>query len=173
MNIKNYLSQHLRETDKKSDIVYVGIVAGSILLSVFGGLNLLNSYRDAIAVQEQEGEMRDFLVSYNQKVEALNKEQLRPISDVEVDEVQSKLLFSAQANNLELTSLRNLSLQDEQTKEHGRSFEMDLIGAWGSTVSFLENFGVKDTLISIRNVRLTPEQDGRVKTILEYKIYTK
>ena len=173
MNIKNYLSQHLRETDKKSDIVYVGIVAGSILLSVFGGLNLLNSYRDAIAVQEQESEMRDFLVSYNQKVEALNKEQLRPISDVEVDEIQSKLLFSAQANNLELTSLRNLSLQDEQTKEHGKSFEMDLIGAWGSTVSFLENFGVKDTLISIRNVRLTPEQDGRVKTILEYKIYTK
>ena len=173
MNIKNYLSQHLRETDKKSDIVYVGIVAGSILLSIFGGLNLLNSYREAVAVQEQESEMRNFLTSYNQKVAALNKEQLRPIPDIEVDDVQSKLLFSAQANNLELTSLRNLSLQDEQAKEHGKSFEMDLIGSWGNTVSFLENFGVKDTLISIRNVRLTPEQDGCIKTILEYKIYTK
>ena len=173
MNIKNYLSQHLRETDKKSDIVYVGIVAGSVLLSVFWGLNLLNSYRDAVAVQEQESEMRDFLTSYNQKVDALNKEQFRPISDIELDEVQSKLLFSAQVNNLELTSLRNLSLQDEQAKEHGKSFDMDLLGTWSNTVSFLENFGVKNTLISIRNIRLTPEQDGRVKTILEYKIYTK
>lgn len=173
MNIKNYLSQHLRETDKKSDIVYVGIVVGSILFSVFGGLNLLNSYRDAVAVREQETEMHNFLTSYNQKVDALNKEQFRPISDVELDEVQSKLLFSAQVNNLELTSLRNLSLQDEQAKEHGKSFEMDLLGTWGNTVSFLENFGVKNTLISIRNIRLTPEQDGRVKTILEYKIYTK
>ena len=74
MSVKEYLSQHLRETDQKSDIVYVGVIAGSILLSILGGLNLANSYSESLSVQEQATEMKTFVTNFNQKVNELNKE---------------------------------------------------------------------------------------------------
>ena len=173
MSVKEYLSQHLRETDQKSDIVYVGVIAGSILLSILGGLNLANSYSESLSVQEQATEMKTFVTNFNQKVNELNKEDLRAITDDELDEVQSNLIFSVQVNNLELITLRNLSLQDDMEKEHGKSFEMTLVGSWKDSVNFIKGFGSKDALIAMRNVRFAPESDGRIRTTLEYKIYIK
>ena len=172
-SLKDYISQHLRETDQKSDIVYVGIIVGSLLFSTLGGLTLANSYREALAVKAQETDMRTFVTNYNQKLAELNKEPFRAINDEELDEVQSNLLFAVQVNNLELNTLRNLSIQTDMEKEHGKSFEMTLTGAWSDTVNFLKGFGTKDALIAIRNVRLTPESDGRIKTTIEYKICIK
>ena len=83
------------------------------------------------------------------------------------------LIFSAQANHLELITLKNLSLQDNMEKEHGKSFEMNLLGSWADTVAFINGFSAKDALIAIRKVRFTPESDGKIKTTLEYKVFIK
>lgn len=170
---KEYLSQHLRETEQKSDIVYFIVIVMSIVLSILGGLNLASSYNDALAIQAQEAEMRSFVTSYNQKLEELNKKPFRAINSEDLDETQSNLIFAVQSNKLVLSSLRNLSLQEDVDKEHGKSFEMTVIGSWADTVAFLEGFGTKDALVSMRNIRMLPEPDDRVKTTLIYKIYLK
>ena len=41
MSIKEYLALHLRETEQKSDIVYVGIIATSLLLITLGGFSIV------------------------------------------------------------------------------------------------------------------------------------
>ena len=58
-------------------------------------------------------------------------------------------------------------------KEHGKSFEMTLVGSWTDSVNFIKGFGSKDALIAMRSVRFAPESDGRIRTTLEYKIYIK
>ena len=50
---------------------------------------------------------------------------------------------------------------------------MTVIGSWADTVAFLEGFGTKDALVAMRNIRMLPEPDDRVKTTLTYKIYLK
>ena len=173
MSIKEYLSLHLRETEQKSDIVYVGIIATSLLLITLGGFSTANSYRESLVIQQQEEEMRTFVNNYNQSVKELNNEPYRAVASDELDDVQSNLIFSAQANHLELITLKNLSLQDNMEKEHGKSFEMNLLGSWADTVAFINGFSAKDALIAIRKVRFTPESDGKIKTTLEYKVFIK
>lgn len=117
--------------------------------------------------------MRTFVNNYNQSVKELNNEPYRAVASDELDDVQSNLIFSAQANHLELITLKNLSLQDNMEKEHGKSFEMNLLGSWADTVAFINGFSAKDALIAIRKVRFTPESDGKIKTTLEYKVFIK
>ena len=68
MSIKEYLTLRLRETEQKSDIVYVGIIATSLLLITLGGFSTANSYRESLVIQQQEEEMRTFVNNYNQSV---------------------------------------------------------------------------------------------------------
>lgn len=88
MSIKEYLALHLRETEQKSDIVYVGIIATSLLLITLGGFSIANSYRESLVIQQQEEEMRTFVNNYNQSVKELNNEPYRAVASDELDDVQ-------------------------------------------------------------------------------------
>ena len=171
--LKEKFLQQFRQPDNKSDITYVLIIIGCLVAVLFGGANALSSYQEATRVQEEITNKEQFVETYNQKYALVQKESYHPVSEDQIDDVQSRLLFTARANNLELVSLKNMSLSEDAQKENGKVFEMFILGAWKDDVEFLQKFHSKDALLSIRYMRFDPDKDGKVKVTMEYKIYTK
>jgi len=148
----------------------------SILLLIFlsvvvlaGGGKFTLAYQTATEIRQQIIDMNTFLDEYNQKVIQVNQAVYRPVKAEQVDNVQSNILLALQQYKLDLIGFKNV--QTEKT-EVGKVYELTFQGSWESTVHFIENFHVRDALISIKDMKMS-EEKGIVKTVLQYKIYTK
>ncbi|MEN6623287.1 MAG: hypothetical protein ABFD50_17295 [Smithella sp.] len=156
----------------KDMIVYLTAVILLSVLAFFGFGKLAFAYQNAQDTKEKIADMTAFVDDWNQQVIKLNQEPYRPVREDQVDDVQSNILLLMAANQLSMNSFK--SIQDaSQKKPSGSLYEMEVEGPWESTVRILGNFHVRDALLAIQNVKLSPVKNGGVKTILEYKIYTK
>lgn len=136
---------------------------------------LIMAWQSAIETKSQIEMMNKYITDYNEKTKKINSEPYRAIKIELIDDVQTNLIFSIKAHQLNLISFKNMTPQNEKAEKvsNGKEFEINFEGSWVDTVKFLSNFHIKDTLIAILNLRMEPNKDGSVKTSLHYKIYTR
>ncbi len=131
--------------------------------------HLLISYADLKETEEKMETMERFVTEYKQKTEKAKEFPFRPVASDNVDDVQTKIIFSVQALNLQLSSLKELPAKKEQ---HGRAYEIEFVGGYNETMKCLQKFGSNDALVGYRKLNMQ-SKDGKIHTKLVYKIYTK
>ena len=159
--------------ESKDMVFYVASVLLLSLLAIFCFGKLGFAYQNAMDTKEQITSMTDFVNEWNDQVYKVNKEPYRPVRLDQVDDVQSNILLMMTANQLNMNSFKTVQEMGSQKNPSGSVYEMEIEGNWDSTVRILENFHVRDALISINSVKLVPTKNAGVKTTLVYKIYTK
>lgn len=156
--------------NEKDMIIYVVALASLVFLSFLGGSKLVLSYQNAQETQQQIASMNNFLAEWTEKTNILNHAEYRPVHVDQVDSVQTNLLLGLQANQLELVGFKAIS--SSKKDQSSRPFELEFTGSYEITMHFLESFHAKDALISIQNIKMEPSK-GKIKTIMQYKIYVK
>lgn len=166
--IKKQLEDLLKGQDM---LVYAVLVLILIGISFFCLGKVLMAYDHANEIHKQITAMKLHVDEYNKKAMELNAAPYRPVSTEQIDNVQSNILLSLQANQLELVGFKNIKSTEKNIT--GQVFELEFLGLWPSTVHVIQNFHVRDALISIKNIKFVPEKGGKVKTSIQYKIYAK
>lgn len=166
--IKKQLADLLKGKDM---FVYAFLVLVLTGVSFFGLGKVLMAYDRANEIHQQITTMQLYVDDYNKKAVQLNAAPYRPVSTEQIDNVQSNILFSLQANQLELLGFKNIRATEKNA--NGQIFEIEFLGTWPSTVHVIRNFHVRDALISIKDIKLVPEKGGKVKTSIQYKIYAR
>lgn len=157
--------------DEKSMLVYAIAVTFLTVIVVGGFGKCLMAAENITEVNEQIKTMNQYVTEYGNVAANLNQQAYRPVQSDQIDSVQSNLLLVLQANNLDLLGFKNIKQTGKETA--GQTFELDFNGLWPDTVKVIRNFHARDALISIDDVKFTPEKTGKVKTTLQYKIYIK
>lgn len=161
----------------KDMLVYAILLTVLTALVFLTSSKLVLSFKAAMETREQIVLMQNSIADWNKTVKKISSEPYRAIQDSQLDDVQKNLLFNLQSNRLELTSFKNLVPANANEKVEkaasGKMFEMSFQGSWSDTVRFLSDFHVKDALISFRDLKISPERDHSVKTVVQYKIYIK
>jgi hypothetical protein len=166
--IKRQLGDLLKGQDM---LVYAFLVIVLTGVAFFGLGKVLMAYDQANEIHKQITTMKLYVDEYNKKAMELNAAPYRPVSTEQVDNVQSNILLSLQANQLELMGFKNIKSSEKNPT--GQTFELEFLGLWPSTVHVIQNFHVRDALISIKDIKFVPEKGGKVKTSIQYKIYAK
>lgn len=156
------------------DMVVYLLAVTLLALGAFYGFGKLGiAYQTAQETKEKIADMLAFVSDWNQQVTKLNQEPYHPIREDQVDDVQSQILLLMAVNQLSMNNFKSIQDTNTQKKPSGSVYEMEIEGPWESTVRILENFHVRDALISIQDVKMVPNKAGGVKTSLQYKIYIK
>jgi hypothetical protein len=155
----------------KEMVLYLVSAFFLLIIAVFAFGKCLLAVQTISDTKAQIGTMQSYVAEYGAKAIQLNKEDYRPVLLEQVDSVQSDILLLLQANQVNLLSFKNI--KESNKTPNGQIFEIDCDGSWASLVQVIQNFHAKDALISILNVKFDPEKDGKVKAIVQYKIYTK
>jgi hypothetical protein len=165
------VTQSLSGFLKEKDLWLHGILLLFLVFSTsLGTSRLILSYQHAQEVQQQIMDMQNFLTEWTKKTTLLNQAPYRPVKIEQMDSVQADLLLSLQANQLDLVGFRAIAGTKKDT--NSKAFEMTFVGSYESTMQFLQNFHAKDALLSIYNLKMNMEK-GKIKTVLQYKIYIK
>lgn len=156
------------------------LIYGILLILLSSGVFIASgklwvSWQTAMETRQQIDMMQQYIADWAEKAQRINQEPYRAIKAEQIDSVQSNLILTLQAHNLEMDSFKNMISTNEKAAKsaNGKNFEMSFRGSWGDTVRFLERFHVNDALLSICNLTIQPDKDGSAKTSLQYKIYTK
>lgn len=155
---------------EKSLLISVLSVIFLLLIVIATSTKLVSSYQTAQQVKQQVNTMNTFLDEWKHKTDFLNKENYRPVKENQVDFVQSDLLANLKANTLELKGFKAIATNEKGSKD--RNFEMTFSGSYESTIAYLNNFHTKDALVNIYNLKMQSE-NGKIKTVIQYKIYVK
>lgn len=131
--------------------------------------HLLISYSDLKETEEKIETMERFVADYKQKTEKAKEFPFRPVAADKIDDVQTKIIFSVQALQLQLNSLKELPAKKEQ---FGKAYEIELVGSYDTTLKCLQKFGSSDALVGYKKLNMQ-SKDGKIHTKLVYKIYTK
>ena len=94
---------------------------------------------------------------------------MRPVDPKQLDQVQTDIIFSIQAYNLNLVSMKD---EQKNKEQNGRVYTAEFSGTYENTMRCLQNFHAKDALIGIKSLKMS-EKNGALNTKLTYKIYTK
>ncbi len=166
--IKKQLGDLLKGQDM---LVYAFLCFVLTGVASFGFGKLLMAYDHADEIHKQIITMNLYVDEYNKKAVELNNAPYRPVSPEQIDNVQSNILLTLQSNQLELLGFKNIKSTEKNPT--GQVFEIDFIGAWPSVVHVIQNFHVRDALISVKDIKFVSEKGGKVKTSIQYKIYAK
>lgn len=153
----------------KDTILYVSVFTLLLLFNVFSLGKLSVAYQEANKTQQKVTSMTQYVEHWNEKISIIDSSPYRPVTAAQADNVQSNLLLDLQANNLRLVSFKNST---SSQKENSKKYQLDFIGTWPATIHFIQNFHVRDALISITQVNMKAEKD-QIKTSVEYKVWVR
>ena len=80
--------------------------------------HLILSYHEKAEKEQQIATMQSFLKNWQEKNAELNASSMRPVDPKQLDQVQTDIIFSIQAYNLNLVSMK-----DEQKSKERRSYQ--------------------------------------------------
>ena len=131
--------------------------------------HLILSYHEKAEKEQQIATMQSFLKTWQAKTAELNDSSMRPVDPKQLDQVQTDIIFSIQAYNLNLVSMKD---EQKNKEQNGRVYTAEFSGTYENTMRCLQNFHAKDALIGIKSLKMS-EKNGALNTKLTYKIYTK
>lgn len=129
----------------------------------------VSTYNEAMEIQEKTTEMKSTIQDWKGKVEFINQQSYRPVSENQIDSVNSDILMSIGANNLKLTDFQ-VSKASEQKISH--DFSLKIAGQYKNVIHFLALFQAKDALVNLMSIHFVP-RDGMLEADVIYRIYTK
>lgn len=167
--ILSYIPNIANLKDQKSLIINIVVLIALSFVVSYTTSHLLISYADLKETEEKIATMEKYVADYRNKREKVRDIPFRPVVASKIDDVQTKIIFSVQALNLHLNSLKELPAKKEQ---RGKAYELEFVGEYKETLDCLQNFGSKEALVSFRKLTMQAK-DGLIHTKLVYKIYAK
>lgn len=166
VNVTEYLPNLLEHKDL---LACFGILIVLAFATSFTTSHLILATNESQQIEEQRATMTSYLNTWKQKSEHINNATMRPVKAVQLDDVQMAVLLNIQSHQLNLTSLKEAG---DKSEKDGRSFDIEFSGDYPQTIDCIEHFNVKDALIGIKDLSMEM-QNGKMRTRVTYKIYTK
>jgi len=148
----------------------VGLTAVLAGLFLFSTSQLILSYREASQIEAQKAEMHATIEKFQSHVDFLDQQKYRPIPKDKLGNVQTDLLYQAQAHSLNLLNMK--ALQPDSKNPNVYAYALTLAGSYENIVDYLKNFHSRDALLNIIQLQLQPK-DGLIDATITYRVYTK
>ena len=150
------------------------LVIGTALLGLITlglGSKAIASYKEAMNISNQNASMQKTIGDWRNAVSFINNQKYRPVEKTKVDAVTSQILFKLQAMKLQLIDFKDTtgSKKDVNYKTYSLTFK----GQYPDAVQFFSDLHANDALIVLRQINLTPDDDGLLKTEIIYRVYIK
>lgn len=152
----------------------MGFLAVTMLLFVitlFMGSKAVLSYQEAQEIKAQTAEMKAAISNWQNKVNIISKEKLRPVDTEQIDNVNSDILIAISVHNLALEDFKANKASGKEDEPY-QQFHIKVGGQYAAVVKFLLDFHAKDALVSIMNVSMSSSQ-GLIHADITYRIYIK
>lgn len=127
-------------------------------------------------IQQQSDEMRSTIQALTTQEEEINNQKYRPVTAAQVPSVQSDIMLSVQSHELHLDNVKVGSSSSSNNNENlptPQTYDLQITGAYGNTIAFLQNFHARDALINILSIDMKPNEDGTIISNISYRIYVK
>ena len=161
----------LRNIDGSRKLFFlVGLTAVLAGVFFFATSQLILSYRAASEIAAQKAEMHETIQKFQSHVDFLDQQKYRPIPKDKLGDVQTDLLYQAQAHSLNLLSLKVLPSDNKNPNVY--SYSMTLAGPYQNVVDYLRSFHSRDALLNIVQLQLQPKE-GLIDATVTYRVYTK
>lgn len=154
---------------KQRLIIHITLLLILTFVLSFLSSHLIISYHEKVEKEQQVATMQSFLKTWQEKNAELNDSSMRPVDPKQLDKVQTDIIFSIQASNLNLVSMKD---EQKSKEQNGHIYTAEFSGTYENTMRCLQHFHAKDALISIKSLKMS-EKNGALNTKLTYKIYTK
>lgn len=148
--------------------IYIATVIVCIFVTSVLTTTLSTAYYNKLETEKKITEMQSFLDDWHRKNNELNNYTMRPVEPVQVDKVQTDIIFRLQAYGLNLITMKEL----KQQEKNGRIYTVEFSGPYESVMKCLQSFQESGALVGIKHLLITAK-DGNIHTKVTYKIYTK
>lgn len=150
-------------------LVNTGGIVVLVLIIFVLTTNLGLAMKERSDAEAQIASMESFVEGYKRQVQDI-KAFPKSVSDAkDVDRMQSTVMMEIQSSNLDLISMKE---ELQNSGEHGRAFTANFQGSYEDTMSFLVHLHESDKLIGVKYLKMDM-REGRMDTVLTYKIYSK
>ena len=155
--------------ERKKMFLSVVAVGGLSVVLFLGGTRLTLTYSERQKAESRIQAMERYVREYQAVQDKINSAELHPVSESEVERIQTAILLHFKKYALNLESLKEV--QNENSR-HGHVYQVSISGSYESTVDCLRTFFVRSSLIGFRAMSMQM-RNGSLHTTLTYKIYTK
>ncbi len=133
------------------------------------------NYHESLLIKEQIEQMKKEIADYQRMNAQLNAQPYKPVTMDKVDHIQADVLLAIQACDLKMQDYKAENYNQGRNNNQGvsfQSFNVSFEGSYENTMKFLQNFGDRDALMNLMEVDMSPN-NGRIKTSINYRIYTR
>lgn len=173
----NNVMKALSSSAVKGSSKIVVFIAGTIIMFILTiGLfsRAVIAYNDMQTVKTENANMKTTISKWKNAVSYIEKQEYRPISQDQLNNVNSDILVAIQVHNLTLADFKASPIGSSgDKKDPFQVFTMKLTGQYGDLVKFLTTFHAKDALVSLMTLELNTSDKQLVSATISYRVYIK
>lgn len=147
------------------------VVLGGLVLGV--GSYTYTCYTKADAVAKENAKMMREIQEWKATKDLLDKQEYRPVEKAKIDsKVNSKLLHDLQKYKLTLTDFKDVS-GEKKGKLDYNTYSLIFTGSYEETVKFFSDFHASNALLTIRRLKIDPQENNMLQAEIIYRAYVK
>lgn len=161
-------------TNGKSVLVTIFITVILSVATLGAGSYAYACYSNAMRVDAENKKMKISIREWKDISAFLDKQKRRPVKQSEIDyKVTSKILYGLQKLNLTLVDFKNISAGADNAKHDYKTFQVSFTGPYADTLRFFSKFYDNESLLTIRQLKIDPQDEQTLRTEITYRVYVK